>query len=149
MFPLLYILKYFQKTIVQLYVTEVVLAVSTKIRFHCLYVIHFAIPFPTFTLPFHPEFSLSHIFQPWLCSAIRGMEMEQTQNHTTILWEFNTIYICCQVFRKFYHRNALLKSIDICCCMCFLLSTVCLYVFQLYHPHSHCIILIKKVRFLP
>jgi len=27
--------------------------------------------------------------------------MEQTQNQTTILWKFNTIYICCQVCLQF------------------------------------------------
>ena len=69
MFQLLYILKYLQKTILQLKplfacVTKVVLAVSAKIPFLCFHVMIFAIPFPNFTLPFHLEFSLTHIFQP-------------------------------------------------------------------------------------
>jgi len=57
------------KTILQLKplfarVTEVVLAVSAKIPFLCFHMMIFVIPFPTFTLPFHPEFSVTHIFQP-------------------------------------------------------------------------------------
>ena len=143
MFQLLYILKYLQKN----YFTIKAIVCTcywscagsfSKIPFLCFHVMIFALPFPTSTLQFHPEFSLIHIFQPWLCSAIRGMEMEQTStdgaNNTTILWKFNTIYICCQVCCKFDHRNTYLKSIDTCCCMWFLLSTLS-SSFPLYHPH--------------
>jgi len=69
MFQLLYISKYLQKTILQLKplfacVTEFVLAVSAKIPYLCFHVMIFVIPFPSSTLPFHPEFSFTHIFQP-------------------------------------------------------------------------------------
>ena len=116
--------------------TEFVLPLSAKIPFPRDSICS-SIPNFNFTIPSH-SFSVTHIFKPWLCSAITWMKMEQTStygaNNRTILWNFNTIYICSQVCCKFNHRNTCLESIDICCCMCFLVSTVSSW-FILYQPH--------------
>jgi len=148
LFKFLYILKYLQKTpttyisvTLQLqplfaHETEFLLPLSGKIPFRrdnlC-----YSIPNFNFTIHSH-SFSVTHIFKPSLFSANTWMEMEQTStdgaNNGTILWNFNTIYICSQVCCKFNNKNKCLESINICCCMCFLVWIVSSW-FILYQPH--------------